>query len=145
MAHPTEAADHDLNRGKICAPCGIKVKSKSLRNITPSILTRMLQFYPDFDLEDRRFPTVICSSCNYRISAAAIDDFKKDMVPDIDKQRYQDIILLKETRSGLVCYCLICLRARSKAHVGNQSGGVTAKKRSLSPERVIMQLKSMSQ
>ena len=119
--------------------------NQSQESITPTILTKMLKFYPDFHLEDRRFPTVICSSCNNIISAAAIDDSKKDMVPDIDKQRYQDIILLKETRSGLVCYCLICLRARSKAHVGNQSGGVTAKKRSLSPERVIMQLKSMSQ
>ena len=133
MAHPTEAADHDLNRGKICAPCGIKVKSKSLRNITPSILTRMLQFYPDFDLEDRRFPNVICSSCNNKINAAVNDDSKRDMVPDINKQRYQDIILIKETRSGSLCYCLICLRARSIAHVGKS--GFYGKKRSLSPEQ----------
>ena len=35
MAHPSCSADHELNSGKICAPCGQKVTN--LRNVTGNL------------------------------------------------------------------------------------------------------------
>ena len=128
MAHPGVAATHDINRKKVCAPCGRKVKPNM--SITGSIRASMERFYPIFNIDDPHFPTSICGTCRIQISKADKDISLAHMLPEMPK--YQDLTLLKETRNvsatSAVCYCYICLKARSTAHTPPKTGRGKARK-----------------
>ena len=121
MAHPGVAATHDTNRKKVCALCGRKVKPNM--SITGSIRASMERFYPLFNIDDNHFPTSICGTCRLDLTKADKDNTLAPMLPKMPN--YQDITLLKETRNvsaTTVCYCFICLTARSTAHTPPKKG-----------------------
>ena len=121
MAHPGVAATHESNRKKVCAPCGRKVKPNM--SITGSIRASMERFYPLFNIDDNHFPTSICGTCRLDLTKADKDNTLAPMLPKMPN--YQDITLLKETRNvsaTTVCYCFICLTARSTAHTPPKKG-----------------------
>ena len=110
MAHPSSAADHTANRAKVCAPCGLK--AKNVRPISGNILSAMIKFFPNYDITDDHFPTAICNTCRIKINDAINDD----KVFPVQMLDYENIVLLKDTRSSIkkkLCYCHICLKARS--------------------------------
>ena len=110
MAHPSSAADHTANRAKVCAPCGLK--AKNVRPISGNILSAMIKFFPKYDINNDHFPTAICNTCRIKINDAINDD----KVFPVQMLDYENIVLLKDTRSSIkkkLCYCHICLKARS--------------------------------
>lgn len=130
MAHPTSMADHELNRSKVCAPCGIKVTSKTGRSISEGMCLLIKEkINPDFDLSDSHFPLSICNTCRVYLSGKG----KSTTVPTMPN--YQDVSLLKNTRASenQTCNCYICITGKAthfRATVAKKIGV----KRSLSPE-----------
>ena len=136
-SHPQFAADHELNRAKICAPCGLKVSS--VRPISGKNKDLVKKFYPNFDVTDARFPKSICNTCRLRISQAENDPTKTSLLPEMPD--FDSVNLKKDTRSNPKsnkCFCYICSKARSPAHAVTNGGG-RGKKRVLSnaiPENI---------
>ena len=132
MAHTSCSADHKLDRGKVCAPYGQKVKN--LRNVTGNLEVLLKKHFPFYDSKDPHFPRSICNTCRVVILSVEKNGSNTSKLPVMPN--YQEISLIKETRSALdsVCYCHICLKARSFAHIKGSNGGGRGKKRSLSPD-----------
>ena len=126
MVHPSCSADHKLYRGKICAPCGQKVKN--CRNVTLNLEVLLKNHFPLYDSKDPHFPTSICNTCCVVITSGDKNGSNTSKLPVTPN--YQEISLIKETWSALdsVCHCHICLKARSFALIKGSNGGGRGKK-----------------
>lgn len=124
MAHPRETCDHDLNREKVCAPCGKKIvlgKNKigkfKINIKLQGLIKNNLINGGDFDISDRRFPVSICGTCKVTLLDIEKNIFQR---PLPNMPNYCDIVFQKESRTfstdKKVCQCYTCLTARQKGH-----------------------------
>lgn len=110
---------HDKNRNKVCATCGQKIVtgSKNLSRFKINEKTEdMIKKFSNaqFDMNDRRFPVAICSSCQTSLyqKAKGIHERHLPTMPN-----YQEIDLPVCTRSNdNDCLCFVCITASYKGH-----------------------------
>ena len=98
-------------RKTVCLLCVKKCQPKALRNISGQVLIKIktIQSYKNYNPNDERCPSVICSSCNHII------DRKKNeahlYLPE--PFDFTKIQLSKITRSSKTCQCTICQIGKS--------------------------------
>lgn len=124
MSHPKLKCSHDENRRKVCAPCGRKISfgkippEKFLVNENTEKLIRKFLF-EDFDKDNDKFPMSICRSCYLALLDAekGVSGRSLPVMPN-----YKDIVLLKETRTKVICNCYVCLTGKHHGHVKSLKG-----------------------
>ena len=65
-----------------CSVCGVNKKPEQLHRITPNLLSKLHQMngYADFNLEDDRYPKVICSEHKSAINDKLRAWIKKNII-----------------------------------------------------------------
>ncbi|KAL7307829.1 hypothetical protein TKK_0000149 [Trichogramma kaykai] len=84
-SHLEHKLDHEENRFKVCAPCGIKI-SFGTRKISEFSITKNLNalikqyINGPFDVSNSRFSTSICTSCRLTITEHQKDNLKQGIL-----------------------------------------------------------------
>ena len=70
MSESHERRDHTAMLNLCCGICGIKRKSHQIRKITDQILTKIKSTpgYKDYNLNDPKYPKVICNQHYFAIN-----------------------------------------------------------------------------
>ena len=107
MTEPKEKASHEVNRLKVCAPCGKKLNKKDARKISLEQIQIMQTKYENFTIENCAFPYGICNTC--RIHVGKFQQGKTKILPEMPY--YSDMILPRPTRADQDpnCFCYKCL------------------------------------
>ena len=103
-----EAAGHEGNRKKVCAPCGRKILGKDkriLNNVQIDFIKENID--ANFDILNSVYPVGICQRCRTLFIKISKDPTKKSLLPKL--KNYKDLILPKLTRLAKKCSCYICL------------------------------------
>ena len=116
---PTVKLSHEGNRAKVCAVCYGRSGSKAKQRVTERIELGIKRFvFAEYAVSDERFPSGICTTCNFSLSEnmkgsslGDRDNPKKLLLPD---PNCFEVKLRKVTRSTSLddCQCMICELAR---------------------------------
>ena len=118
---PKVEKNHEENRSKVCAPCGLKLKSGGRNLTTDHCQIIKDNINPEFDIDDPKFPIGLCGGCRKRLS-----QIKKGISVKLPSMpNYEECLLPKPTRSqsNPQCFCFICLTARDKRPFRNFNKG----------------------
>lgn len=106
---------HEENRKCVCILCMQKTKTMRALNVkTKDALKKY--FIPEFDEQNEKFPTVLCTSC-YKRTLEADKNSKGKNKENFQIFNYSHLILPKpQTRNvaSAICKCTICEKARFK-------------------------------
>lgn len=112
---PYTIMDHNKCREKVCLLCYNKVKE--IRKCNESLQKTICENYltPDFDFNDPRFPTSICSSCRLIIQQNGKRNFSK-RIKLFDHSSLPNFTRFHFELSSTTCPCQLCAIAKSNIH-----------------------------
>ena len=119
---PNFKLSHEDNRKKICAPCGLKIKGKTIRKLNDSqinIISRLVN--DDFDPSNSVYPLGICASCRVKYREVDKDESKVDKLPKMPN--YKIMGIPRQSRQNSDCECFICKSARDCMRSVKEKGG----------------------
>ena len=106
-------ADHEVNRYKVCAPCGKKIWSLDRRILNTSQIDLIKKYLTDdFDIQNSVFPRAICNGCRLKFLVVERDEAQAKILPTMPN--YSDLVLPRPLRSvdDPSCFCYICITSR---------------------------------
>ena len=110
---PKKSAGHEINRLKVCAPCGKKlsVKDQVISEVDEINIKKLIN--PLYDSANPQYPRGICNTCRSYLTKA-VNSGGNSRLPKM--LNYEDIVLLRVIRLPKTsCCCYICLTGSSKA------------------------------
>lgn len=117
---------HEMNRLKVCAPCGQKLTLKfSFKRISKKYEDLIKKYInSNFDTENPKYPLNICDTC--RVTLSEHDDTNITSIRPLPKMPNYEYISLPEITPTFSiesdCNCFICLTGRSTVHIKRKLG-----------------------